>query len=317
MKDKNSFLFSRFIFVPVDFLLLLGVFLIAFFFRKQNVVALDSYIIMSLWFVVLYQIVLFFCGSYDVFRYFKISKEIIKILTASFIWILLIASYFFWTRDFFFSRYILLLSLALSIIILSLTRLLYFYLSTYIFPKKKVYILGDDIPCQTLNKYIQKTNQYTTNISKNTFKNKDYDILIITDFHNQKTIEESIEFAIIHHIRVFVYHKDLLRKNVYLDFEGVKMYEIFDTPLHGFERIIKRGVDIILSLLGMVIIAVLFIPLAVVIKTTSKGPIFVGLQRIGRGNKPFTIYKFRSMVVDAANMKEDLLQKNERKGTTF
>lgn len=62
---------------------------------------------------------------------------------------------------------------------------------------------------------------------------------------------------------------------------------------------IKRLSDIILSALTLIIISPLLLAISIAIKCTSKGPIIYSQKRIGYHKKPFKIYKFRSMVVDA------------------
>lgn len=61
----------------------------------------------------------------------------------------------------------------------------------------------------------------------------------------------------------------------------------------------KRLFDIVASGLGLVVLSPLFLTLAVWIKLDSKGPVFYRQVRVGRGNKDFRIFKFRSMRVGA------------------
>ena len=66
-----------------------------------------------------------------------------------------------------------------------------------------------------------------------------------------------------------------------------------------FQRFIKRVFDIVLSIFILILISPLLIACTLAVKFTSKGPVLFLQERIGRGGKPFTIYKFRTMVVDA------------------
>lgn len=77
----------------------------------------------------------------------------------------------------------------------------------------------------------------------------------------------------------------------------------------------KRLLDIVGSLVGLMILAVILIPLAIVIKLDSPGPIFYRQQRHGLQGKPFTIWKFRSMVSNADALKASV--PNEAKGLVF
>lgn len=79
----------------------------------------------------------------------------------------------------------------------------------------------------------------------------------------------------------------------------------------------KRLFDIVLSLCGLVILSPLFLITAVAIRLDSKGPAFYSQKRIGKNGKPFKMYKFRSMCVDAEQQLERLAALNERDGPTF
>jgi lipopolysaccharide/colanic/teichoic acid biosynthesis glycosyltransferase len=62
---------------------------------------------------------------------------------------------------------------------------------------------------------------------------------------------------------------------------------------------IKRLFDIVCSLLGIFVLLPLFALLAILIKLESKGPVFFRQIRVGKSNRDFVLYKFRSMYVDA------------------
>lgn len=79
-------------------------------------------------------------------------------------------------------------------------------------------------------------------------------------------------------------------------------------------RIIKRAFDILLSTLGIILLSPLFLIIAILVKTTSKGPVFYVSDRIGRNGYTFKFYKFRSMNVDADEQLIKLLKHNEVEG---
>lgn len=74
-------------------------------------------------------------------------------------------------------------------------------------------------------------------------------------------------------------------------------------PHPSIDSICKRLLDIAGSLVGLSILAVLFVPVAIAIKLDSPGPIFFSQQRYGLYGQPFTIFKFRSMVANAEALK--------------
>ena len=65
---------------------------------------------------------------------------------------------------------------------------------------------------------------------------------------------------------------------------------------------IKRIFDIIFSSFGLIVISPLFLIIGLMIKLNSPGPVFFRGKRVGRREKPFRIYKFRTMIADAEKM---------------
>lgn len=78
---------------------------------------------------------------------------------------------------------------------------------------------------------------------------------------------------------------------------------------------IKRMVDIVGALVGLSITALLFIPIAIAIQLDSPGPVLYSQVRCGYKGKPFRIWKFRSMVVNADRLQH--LVTNEAQGLIF
>ena len=92
-----------------------------------------------------------------------------------------------------------------------------------------------------------------------------------------------------------------------LVFGTVKQSAIWQAPLVQvtpelmpiWQRVVKRAFDIVASILALVILSPVFLVCAIIVKSTSKGPVFYVQERIGKGGKPFKMAKFRSMRVDA------------------
>ncbi|HEX71762.1 MAG TPA: exopolysaccharide biosynthesis polyprenyl glycosylphosphotransferase [Candidatus Hydrogenedentes bacterium] len=79
----------------------------------------------------------------------------------------------------------------------------------------------------------------------------------------------------------------------------------------------KRLLDIAGALVGILLFGPVMIAIALAIKLTSPGPALFRQQRGGLGGRPFTVYKFRTMCVDAEAKKAALLRFNERQGPAF
>ena len=93
------------------------------------------------------------------------------------------------------------------------------------------------------------------------------------------------------------------------DLNGLSVINIRYVPLtNTVNRIAKRAVDIVGATCGLILLSPLLLILAILVKTSSKGPIIFKQERVGIHNKKFNMYKFRTMKVQT----ED----EERKGWT-
>ena len=84
-----------------------------------------------------------------------------------------------------------------------------------------------------------------------------------------------------------------------------------------FYEICKRGIDIIGAGSGLLLLSPVIAIVACAVKFTSKGPIFFSQKRVGKNGQLFDMYKFRSMVVNAEELKEKLAHQNEMSGPMF
>lgn len=84
-----------------------------------------------------------------------------------------------------------------------------------------------------------------------------------------------------------------------------------------FYLIMKRIMDVIVSSIGLILLSPLLIIVSILIKLESKGPIIFSQKRVGVNGQSFNMYKFRSMVVNAEELKKNLQHKNEMSGPMF
>lgn len=85
----------------------------------------------------------------------------------------------------------------------------------------------------------------------------------------------------------------------------------------GWPTLVKRGVDVSVSLVLLIALSPLLVAVALVIKFTSKGPVLFLQERIGLNKRRFLIYKFRTMILNADKMLHDLERLNEVSGPVF
>lgn len=98
---------------------------------------------------------------------------------------------------------------------------------------------------------------------------------------------------------------------------GFPLLHIEEPHFTGWRRVAKRAADILITSIGLVIISPLMLGIALAVKFQDGGPIVFRQTRVGRGGQPFSMLKFRSMVIDAEARKAALMEVNEGKGGLF
>ena len=83
------------------------------------------------------------------------------------------------------------------------------------------------------------------------------------------------------------------------DLDGLPIINVNDVPLQGVNSAIKRAIDAVLSAVALVVLAVPLAIIGLLVKLTSRGPVFFRQERTGLDGQTFTIVKFRSMYDDA------------------
>ena len=83
------------------------------------------------------------------------------------------------------------------------------------------------------------------------------------------------------------------------DLDGIPMINIHDVPLRGFNTALKRATDVALSATALVALAIPMALVALLVRTTSRGPALYRQERMGLDGQSFWVWKFRSMFVDA------------------
>jgi Undecaprenyl-phosphate glucose phosphotransferase len=81
--------------------------------------------------------------------------------------------------------------------------------------------------------------------------------------------------------------------------DGLPLVGLRESPHFGLNIVVKRSMDIVLSLAALVVLSPLLLLIALLVKLTSRGPVLYRQERCGLNGKPFQMLKFRSMRVDA------------------
>jgi Undecaprenyl-phosphate glucose phosphotransferase len=83
------------------------------------------------------------------------------------------------------------------------------------------------------------------------------------------------------------------------ELDGVPIININDVPLQGFNSALKRSVDLAISSIALIVLGLPLAIIALAVRLGSRGPIFYHQERMSLDGRAFTVYKFRSMYLDA------------------
>lgn len=94
-------------------------------------------------------------------------------------------------------------------------------------------------------------------------------------------------------------------------------FQIFDFRGRWIESILKNISDIFFSFIALILLSPIFILISLIIRIDSRGPVFFIQERIGLRGRKFKLFKFRTMVKNAASIQHSLEKQNEADGPTF
>ena len=111
---------------------------------------------------------------------------------------------------------------------------------------------------------------------------------------------------------------NMLTNKTHLHYFGTTpLLTISNTPLNYLELKVKAAFDILFSAFVVIVFSPLYVLLALAIKLDSKGPVFFKQKRVGLRGRKFILFKFRTMVTNAEELKAKLIQQNEMDGPVF
>ncbi len=123
--------------------------------------------------------------------------------------------------------------------------------------------------------------------------------LPLSDHDQLESVVSSIGDTIVDIKLVPDIHKFIQLGSEIEEFDGIPVVSLASTPLDGMNRVLKRVLDLIVGVILFILFLPLMIMLGLLVKLTSKGPIFFTQERVGLDGKTFKIIKFRTMLTDA------------------
>lgn len=239
-----------------------------------------------------------------------------------------VLGYFFFTREFFNSRFLLLFFWALGTVLLALGHFITYAMRIHAFSKgthvRRMLALGPAADVGRIHAYfeanpkhgmrIEAVAEHASEFTEDQLREAD-GLMAVGGSIEESVLLEMNEFALAWQLD-FIYQADPL--NMRSEHMYVKTYDVYpfihfkQTTLEGWGRVWKRVLDIALAIVALIPFAILYIVLAILIKRESPGPVLASLRRVGQGGREFNLYKFRSMIPGAHAQKESLQEKNER-----
>lgn len=146
------------------------------------------------------------------------------------------------------------------------------------------------------------------------------EVLYCRDDLNQASIRDMIymceEIGVIFRMQSSFFHMPSTRTHLTY-YDDIPFLSFINTPVNKSSHHWKLIIDILVSFFILIIWFPLILIIALTIKATSKGPIIFKQKRVGLRGRIFEIYKFRTMVQDAEQKKDSLIQHNEMDGPVF
>lgn len=320
---------------------------VQFHFGLELLPPMSEYFVFAL-FAAAFLVILFaFNHLYSLRVTHRFGKEFFKISFLVSAWLMFIISYYFLiVHELFFSRIALIHIWLFSIVFVSASRLLIMAIQSFLLRfgvgRRRILFIGISTVADQFYQLIKKDRSYMVigALCEKVLSRKSGHLKIVGSFDQLEQIvkkygvEEIIQsenrlkdqdakdlhsFCRNNQIK---YHfiPDLIRlqrTNVDVQMIGnMPLVTLRETSLVGWGHIFKRIFDILISLTLIVILIPLWIAVAMLIKLGSKGPVIYKSMR-KHSDKTFNVYKFRSMAVNAEELKKNLMAQNERHGPLF
>nr|WP_326845060.1 sugar transferase [Microbacterium gorillae] len=102
-----------------------------------------------------------------------------------------------------------------------------------------------------------------------------------------------------------------------LPVDGLPLIQVKIPTFDGAQYALKRALDVVVSALALLVIAIISVPIAIAIAVDSRGPVFFRQERVGRDGRTFMMLKFRTMRVGSEAELQALVAQNEGAGPLF
>ncbi len=306
---------------------------------NQLRLSLGQYFLPLVFILPLYYLLYTAFGLYTPHRRKKLENEIFSIISINIIGLMILISIFFFAKYVNYSRYVLLLFGGLNTVLSIVERITIRKTLRSIrrqgFNLKHILVIGaGDLGCNFANKidknphlgyniigFLDDNKRVGYRVSRTTvignlkdlisviLKNNLDEIIIALPLSEYDKLGYIIKVCEKYGVKIQIipdYYKYIPAKPYVDQLDDIPLINIRHVPLDdAFNKLIKRTMDIIVSLIGIILTSPIMIFTAIMIKLTSPGPILFKQTRVGLHRRKFDMYKFRSMKVQSKEEEKD------------
>lgn len=256
-------------------------------------------------------------GLYDTSGTRRIIDEIKKVFLACSTGVMIVIVLFFFNRELFSSRFIIVTAWVFSMVLVMIMRVSVIYVERTLFKQgigtHRVLLIGGSRSAQILNdvmtrhpamgfQIVERSNgiddHFFDKLAK-IIQIKQIDEVVAADQSLEKaTMAQLIEFCKNHHLD-FKFAADIFDAKIshvsIRPIAGIPLVELRRTPLQGWGRIFKRLIDLVLAGVALITFGPIMLVAALAVRLDSPGPVIYRNRRVGEDGKEFDTLKFRSM----------------------
>ncbi len=323
-------------------------------FGNPKVISFSGEYVGMIWVVIsVYLIITFFSGNSTKWPYISAHSELYRILKKHIYMIVVMLVYMFLNkRIYMYSRVQFVSFFVIDVVLMFLIHIIFRHIIIKLFRKtsycERILLITESAHAEEMIRRIRKTKNWYFKLKGIAILDKDlrgtkiegidvvacgtdyykvaryeaFDSVIINEpslsySHWETVITQFVDMGIIVHVNIQEYDIKIStgRKLENMGLLGVVTYGKYDYSF--IQIVIKKIMDILGGLIGMFFFGLAMLIFGPLIKIDSKGPVLFKQQRIGKNGRVFSIYKFRSMYIDAEERKAELMEHNEMQGQMF
>ncbi|MBP6885723.1 MAG: sugar transferase [Candidatus Pacebacteria bacterium] len=281
----------------------------------------------SLWFVLVYAV----SGLYSMKQRMSLAQEVARSLVASSAAMMGVILTIFLRAEAFNSRFLVLgyWIIAMTCVVvgrITMHSLIRYATARYGVAVRRLLLIGNDAVTQQLSEALRADRGLGYRIeaelqhpdmeavSRLVSQGGIDEVILATPDYPAQGIVELVEFCHEHHVSFKFVPNIYQTLTTHYDVDAIgriPLVQLRRTALEGWGRVFKAILDRVGSLFALLILAIPMLAIGFCIKWETAGPLFVRLNRVSRG-RTFGLYKFRSMIENAEELKPMLAQYNER-----